>query len=393
MGRQAKGVKNFLGLYVHVPFCATTCDFCAFYQKQPDRSAIKNYLKSIESEFLLYSDNFSIDTIFFGGGTPGLLLAKDLEVLCTGIKKRIKQDPVEWTVEMSPSTVKLDKLEMLKDLGVTRISMGVQSFQEKTLEGLGRMHSPKQVYRAYELIQSVGFPHVNLDLIFAIPGQTVAEWQADLDEGLRLDPGHLSTYCLTFEEDTKLYIKLSQGKIKRDLEQETRLYEFTWDYLNARGYGQYEISNFAKKGHECTHNIHTWQMHDWIGIGPAASSQYNKKRYTNIHSIENWTQGIENAQPIRQDEVDLTVDDLVLDAFVFGLRMNAGVHLTELQSRFPDYDWAAFDKELKAGGVFQQLVEEGYLIVHEESGQLITKLTHEGRLRVDAVGSYLIECL
>jgi len=189
--------KTTLGVYTHVPFCASTCDFCAFYQKQPNREEIKRYLQGIQTESDLFLKNIPVDTIFWGGGTPGLLMPKDLDALGQSILKNITNRPTEWTIEMAPSTVKPEKLKVLKDLGVTRISMGVQSFNAKTLEGLGRLHSPKQVYKAWDYIQEAGFQNTNLDLIFAIPGQSITEWLTDLNEAIRLSPAHISTYCLT----------------------------------------------------------------------------------------------------------------------------------------------------------------------------------------------------
>ena len=158
-----------LGIYCHVPFCASTCDFCAFYQEKPRRGDLDRYLNAMDDEFALISDNRSVDTVFWGGGTPGLLSAKDLERLGRSMLGCLDNAPAEWTVEMAPSTVKADKLAVLRDLGVTRISMGVQSFDEKLLESLGRLHRPNQIYKAWGLVEAAGFPQTNLDLMFAIP--------------------------------------------------------------------------------------------------------------------------------------------------------------------------------------------------------------------------------
>jgi len=374
--------KTTLGVYTHVPFCASTCDFCAFYQKQPNREEIKRYLQGIQTESDLFLKNIPVDTIFWGGGTPGLLMPKDLDALGQSILKNITNRPTEWTIEMAPSTVKPEKLKVLKDLGVTRISMGVQSFNAKTLEGLGRLHSPKQVYKAWDYIQEAGFQNTNLDLIFAIPGQSITEWLTDLNEAIRLSPAHISTYCLTFEEDTKLYVKLSQGKIKRDIDQEANLYERTWEVLENNGYHQYEISNFAKPSQECQHNVHTWQMHEWIGLGPSASSQYQNKRFTNPASIEEWLKGIETGNQAYIDTETLTENTLALDSLIFGLRMNTGVNLPVLQQRFPHFNWQQLDH------IIQTLTESEHCNLTQES---ILKLTSTGRLMADSIAKYLME--
>jgi oxygen-independent coproporphyrinogen-3 oxidase len=156
------------------------------------------------------------------------------------------------------------------------VSLGVQSFRPALLDALGRAHTREQVLRAYERIRSAGFPSVNMDLMFALPGQTAAEWDADIDEALALEPDHISTYCLTFEEDTALWVKLSQGRVRLDPENEARMYERTWDRLGEAGYAQYEVSNFARPGHACLHNVNTWRMASGPGLGPSGASQIRR---------------------------------------------------------------------------------------------------------------------
>ena len=371
-----------IGLYCHVPFCASTCEFCAFYQEKPRRGDLERYLLAMDLEFAQLPRDRVVDTVFWGGGTPGLLCAKDLERLGRSLLKNLSKPPAEWTIEMAPSTVKSDKLEVLRELGVTRISMGVQSFDSKLLESLGRLHSPKQVYTAWERIEAAGFPQTNLDLMFAIPGQSTAQWEADIREAARLGPSHLSTYCLTFEEDTALYVKLSQGKVSIDEEKELRFYERGWDLLAELGYTQYEISNFAKSDSECRHNMNTWQMHEWIGCGPSAASQYNGERYQRPANLEDWCLGMESAVAPKTERVPLDDDLLLADAVIFGLRMNCGVDLQSLSARFFQAT-NRMDLEAKLK-VFEQ---EGLL----EFKDTRHKLTHNGRLLCDSVGSALLD--
>ena len=371
-----------IGLYCHVPFCASTCDFCAFYQEKPRRGDLDRYLLAMDLEFAQLPRNRVVDTVFWGGGTPGLLCARDLERLGRSLLKNLSKPPAEWTIEMAPSTVKSDKLEVLRELGVTRISMGVQSFDSKLLESLGRLHSPKQVYTAWERIEAAGFPQTNLDLMFAIPGQSIAQWEADIREAARLGPSHLSTYCLTFEEDTALYVKLSQGKVSIDEEKELRFYERGWELLAELGYTQYEISNFAKSDAECRHNMNTWRMHEWIGCGPSAASQYNGERYQRPANLEEWCLGMESAVTPKTELVPLDDDLLLADAVIFGLRMNCGVDLQSLSARFFQAT-NRMDLEAKLK-VFEQ---EGLL----EFKDTRHKLTHSGRLLCDSVGSALLD--
>ncbi|MCX6918590.1 MAG: radical SAM family heme chaperone HemW [Verrucomicrobia bacterium] len=372
-------VQPATALYLHVPFCASSCDFCSFYQEQPKRGEIDRYLAAIERELELHPPG-RVETAFWGGGTPGLLPAEDLRRLGHAMTRAAGQ-PSEWSVELAPSSVRADKLAALKEIGVTRVSMGVQSFDDITLDALGRRHSPKQIMEAWELIEAAGFASRNLDLIFAIPGQDEQRWHEDLRRAIELQPDHLSTYCLTFEEDTAMFVKLSQGKVKIDRELEARLYRQTWEQLEANGYAQYETSNFARSGHACRHNLITWEMGSWIGYGPSSASQWGHRRWTNPANLDQWIKGIEAGTPVLEQVKDLSAADLLCDALVFGLRLNAGVDPAALAARF------ATPLPERVTHLFEALVEEGLM---EAAGSQV-RLTGEGRLRADAVGVAIIE--
>jgi oxygen-independent coproporphyrinogen III oxidase len=372
----------FLGVYVHVPFCATTCDFCAFYQTVPKGDAVQRYLEGIEAETGLVGwQGRPLATAFWGGGTPGLLKASEIERLGRAMLRPATAPPAEWTVELAPATVTPDRLAVLKALGVTRISMGVQSFDAGLLDALGRQHTPAQIYRAYELIRARGFASVNLDLMFALPGQTETQWRADLDEALRLAPDHLSTYCLTFEEDTALWVKLSQGKVKLDPDKEALFYQHTWDYLAERGYAQYEVSNFARPGHACRHNLNTWAMHEWVGLGPSAATQHAGWRSANPPDLGLWLADLGAGRRATSDPVALTSDLLAADSVIFGLRMNEGVSLPRLRRRFPTPQWAGLEDLLP------KLLLDGLLTASVEG---TIRLTPRGRLIADAVGAEIM---
>ena len=418
-----------LGLYVHVPFCATTCDFCAFYQTVPKVDAVPRFLAGIAAEAELvrggagndsegtptggrdrrippgfspdltfaagYGDPARqtesaraisaarpIDTAFWGGGTPGLLRASEMEQLGQTTRHFCGGPPAEWSVEMAPATVTADRLATLQALGVTRISLGVQSFRDELLDALGRQHTAKQAYRAYDLIRGTGFASVNLDLMFALPGQTETEWRADLDEAMRLAPDHLSTYCLTFEEDTALWVKLSQGKVKLDVDKEAVFYSRTWEYLAAAGFAQYEVSNFARPGHQCRHNLNTWRMQEWVGLGPSAASQHAGWRASNPPDLAQWHAGLAAGRRAQSDRTPLTPELLAADSLIFGLRMNAGVSLRDLRRHFPTAPWASFQVLLP------RLVGEG--LAELAAGEQL-RLTHRGRLVADAVGAEILE--
>jgi oxygen-independent coproporphyrinogen III oxidase len=372
-----------LGLYVHVPFCASTCDFCAFYQEKPTADSVNHYIAGIGREAAMVAWEQPVSTVFWGGGTPGLLAPDDMRRLGASVRARCDHTLREWSVEMAPASVTEARLDALKEIGVTRISLGVQSFQPSLLEALGRQHTREQIYRAFERIAEAGFPSFNIDLMFALPGQDEGAWLDDLYKAIALKPDHISTYCLTFEEDTKLWVKLSQGKVKLDAEREARLYERTWAELEAAGYAQYEISNFARPGHACLHNLNTWRMHSWVGLGPSAASQHAGARGTNVADLEKWLEGLAAGRRATEDRTVLTPELLVEDSLIFGLRMNEGVDLPALLARLP----AASAREMYA--LATRLVDEAF--AESEGGRL--KLTLRGRLIADAIGSEIVGTL
>ena len=400
-----------LGLYVHVPFCSSTCDFCAFYQVKPTGPDVERFLAGIAAEARLAAIDRPLQTVFWGGGTPGLLSPGDLGKLGAIVNSlslfpkpapsqtslSLFEPPVqtglslsedasqrslslEWTVELAPSSVTAERLAVLRDLGVNRLSLGVQSFSPDWLDALGRLHTREQVYRAYDRIRAAGFTNVNLDLMFALPGQTEAEWESDLREAVRLGPEHLSTYCLTFEEDTAMWVKLSQGKVKLDVEREVAMYERTWEWLGEAGFTQYEISNFAKPGHACRHNVNTWAMNEWVGLGPSAASQYRGRRGKNVSDLPQWLDRVAAGERATDDAVTLSPALLAEDALIFGLRQNRGVGLARWRARAPEAPWAEWDDRL------ERLAAEGLLEQHGD----VVRLTHRGRLLADSVGAELM---
>ncbi len=379
---QEKAESVALGVYVHVPFCSTTCEYCAFYQVRPEGDDLARYLREMEREFSLVETPLRAGTVFWGGGTPGLLPAKHLAELCALVRRNLAADPAEWSVELAPGTVTRERLAALRDGGVTRISLGVQSLQPDLLAALGRRHTKEQALRAYELVRAAGFASVNLDLIFAVPGQDAAGWRQDLAAAVALAPDHISTYCLTFEEDTALFVKLSEGKVKLDVEKEAAFYEATWDELGAAGFAQYEISNYARPGHACRHNLNTWAMQEWLGFGPSGASQHAGWRYQNPPDLAAWRSDLAAGKRGTMDRTALTPELLAADTLIFGLRCNAGVDLAAAQRRFPTANWSAY-RALAA-----RLVEEG---LAEWGVPEVLRLTRRGRLLADSVGTAVLE--
>lgn len=379
--REEKG-RAGLGLYVHAPFCSSTCDFCAFYQEKPRKNSIENYLSGLKGEFSLVRVEGAVKTVFVGGGTPGVLSAGRLERLCGLISEAGGAGAEEWSVELAPSEVTAEKLAALREGGVTRVSLGLQTFDPTFLRELGRDHPPEKAERAYDLIRAAGFASVNVDLLFGAPGQDLAAWEEDLRRAVELEPDHLSTYCLTFEEDTALYARLAKGELRIEPEREAAFYELAWEYLPARGWRRYEVSNYARPGHECRHNLNTWRMNEWLGYGPSAASQFGGWRYRNVADLERWTAAIAAGDlPPREEVESLAPADLARDAVLFGLRLDDGFDLGELAGRF-----GVASSSMDAVRAFMgRLMEEGLA----EGGGEAYRLTTRGLILADGIAAEL----
>ncbi len=371
-----------LGLYVHVPFCAVTCDFCAFYQKRPEKGDFRRFVDGIRRELDLVSPDRPPSTVFWGGGTPGLLppeFIRELGEIIGGLRGGV---PEEWTVELTPESVRDGRLEALREIGVNRVSLGVQTFDTRLLEIIGRRSSREAVVKAYSKLREFGFDNVNLDLMFAFPGQTLEEWEGDLREAAELGSEHLSTYCLTFEEDTALWVKLSRGEVALDEDKEIAFFGKAEEVLEGAGLFKYETSNYCRSGRECLHNLHTWRMSEWIGLGPAAASQYRGRRCANPAGLEEWLAGLDDGRRGSEDRVELTRELLAADSLIFGLRLRHGVDLAALEERFP----GTVSPALR--GYFCRLEGEGLAGGADEDRLWLTR---RGRLVADRIGSDILE--
>lgn len=382
-----------LGLYVHVPFCGNACDYCAFYKEAPRREAIDAWLAGVEREIGLAPLPRPARTFFVGGGTPGVLTARDFEKLGeTLLRANGGNAPEEWTVELAPPSVRADKLRALRGLGVNRISLGAQSFDAATLALLGRRCAPKKIFEAYDAVRAAGFDNVNFDLIFAVPGESRSRWRADLAQAVALAPEHLSAYCLMLEEDAPLLARLKNSPAfdpaEKSPEREAELYLETWETLARAGYAQYEVANHARAGKACKHNLNTWRMGEWLGYGPAAASQCGGRRFANPADLRRWLDALADGVPARTDVVELDAATLFADALVFGLRMNEGVNPPALARRFFG-DAARVPAKLAA--LAENLREEGYLAENLPAGTLA--LNARGLLVADAVGAEVLAAL
>ena len=332
-GALAKGA-SFRGAYFHVPFCRHKCHYCDFYSFVDTESRELAYVERLEEELqdALEFLTVPIETVFVGGGTPTMLGADLLERMLSSIRRTLPiASNAEWSVEANPETVNEAVADALAQSGVRRVSLGAQSFNPKLLKALERDHDPASVERAVGLLRRAGIPQVNLDLIFAIPGSTIADWEADLLRALSIGPDHLSAYGLVYEPNTPLTVKLRKGAVTRLPEdEEAEQYEFVVEKLAKSGYERYEISNWSLPGMACRHNILYWENADWWAFGPSAAAHGNGVRWRNIPRLATW---LENRPSAPVEEIEcLGADANAGESFMLGLRLMKGMPLERVET-------------------------------------------------------------
>jgi oxygen-independent coproporphyrinogen-3 oxidase len=365
------------GAYIHVPFCAHKCHYCDFYSFVDREGRSGAYLERLsrDIDWTLGRLAGEIDTVFVGGGTPTLLTADELRKLTREIARLPLARGVEWTVEANPETLDREKADVLVEGGVNRVSIGAQSFDPRHLKTLERWHDPSSVARAAETLRAAGLVNFNLDLIFGIPGQTLAEWRADLATALALGPGHLSCYGLTYEPNTAMTKRLLKGEFEPcDDEVEAAMYDATRETLADAGFAQYEISNFARAGRECRHNLVYWRNEPWWAIGPSASGFVEGHRFKVVPRLGDWlVRGEDDSQPV----VDVEAPDEkrhASEALMLGLRLMEGIDAA-LERR-------AVELEPARAAVFARAIAGG-LLERTAAGRL--RFTHRGALLANEV--------
>lgn len=324
-------------LYVHVPFCAQKCSYCAFYSEPSSGELMNRFVSALIREMELVAADVKPETVFFGGGTPSLLNLRQWEQLLQAMTRLNLLGATEWTVECNPATVSLDKARLLRAFGVNRISMGVQSLDPALLERLGRIHSREMVFKSFDLLREAGFENLNLDLMFAIPGQTLDVWRATLVEALGLGSEHLSAYEVIYEEDTALYAQLKAGAFDRDEDLACRMYDELMERAQAAGFHQYEVANFARHRSEadaqgkaelpalaCRHNVNYWRGGSFYGLGPSATSYVRGLRTKNWSNTPLYCEQLEAGRRAIESREQLEPLARAGETAAFGLRMVAG---------------------------------------------------------------------
>ncbi len=352
------------GLYIHIPFCVRKCSYCAFYSVvSEDRKKQEQFFRALEKEIKNLPDDFSPETIFIGGGTP---TAPDIQILESFFPMLGKFCPAEFSSEANPGTVDAAKLALLKRSGVSRLSIGVQSFDFQCLKTLGRIHTAEQAEEAFRLARSAGFENISIDLMFGIPGQTMEMLEADLERVLALEPEHIAIYNLMYEEGAPLTMR-NPPKLNEELERD--MYDRIRARLETAGFVHYEISNFAKPGFECRHNLLYWSGGEYLGCGPAAHSHWKGMRWANVSDLNDYCAN----GPRREFEETLNPEAKERETLVMGLRKIAGV---EISSNLLE----------KLGESFRTLEKQGLLVIN---GRRI-RLADEALFVSDAVFAELV---
>jgi len=335
-------------IYVHIPFCARICPYCAFYKDLLDRSRTWRFCEAILRELELHEstrrtgDRRSLgrpSTIYFGGGTPTALNIAQLELLLRGFHERLDlSELVEWTMEANPGSVSARKAGVLKKFGPNRISLGVQSWDDELLKLLGREHNARQAEESFRILRDSGLKNINIDLMFGLPDQSLDQWRATLEKTIALEPEHISTYCLTYEEDTEFFLRHARGEFRQDADADAEFFEITLATLQDAGYEHYEISNYARRGFESVQNRAYWLGEDYLGIGPSAVSTIGMQRWQNVCDYRTYIDRLLSGESPRESSENLTHEMKRTERIALALRTRDGVSGLELKGFAPQTD-------------------------------------------------------
>ena len=349
-------------LYIHVPFCASVCAYCDFYRFRYNSDRADLWLAQVRKDLNNIQDE--IATVYIGGGTPSVLSVPQLEGLleCTERFLPVK----EFTVECNPESVTAEKAGILRKYDVNRVSLGAQAFDDGMLKKLGRRHTSSDVLKAMKILREAGITNISLDLMYSLPEQSLQDWKDTLKKAVNAEPSHISVYSLTVDEGSRFY---AEGKEPLDNETEYEMYDTAIRFLEASGYEQYEISNFAKNGLESEHNKVYWYYGDFIGIGPGASGKENGVRYTVKPDLKGYLEGKRE-----REEIPLSGKDERFEAVMMGLRLNQGIDLNAyaetFKVRLEEYYRDAVTKHISQGNLeiaegFLRATRQGRFILHD----------------------------
>ena len=377
-----------LELYIHIPFCVKKCAYCDFLSGPAGEKEKEEYVKMLVDEIKNCPDtvqNYRVISIFFGGGTPSLLTGEQIGRLMDTVREIFTLDEdAEITMEMNPGTVTEEKLRKYRQAGVNRLSIGLQSVNDEELRLLGRIHTYEEFREAYHLARANGFSNINVDLISAIPGQTVESWRRTLEQVMALSPEHISAYSLIVEEGTPFARMAERGELQLPEEDTERaMYEETREILAKYGFHRYEISNYARDGYECLHNVGYWIRRDYLGFGIGAASLVDNVRFQNGRDLITY---LENPQNCREEEQVLTEQEQMEETMFLGLRLIRGISYEQFEKQYDEEIGAQMtvmanniSDTRKFGPVITQNIADGLLREYtEESGERFLALTEKG---------------
>lgn len=359
-----------LELYVHIPFCVRKCQYCDFLSGPSDEETKDRYIEALLKEIRAaeHTEDDEIVSVFIGGGTPSALKAEAIASIMRTLQEQFFFcEDAEVTIEANPGTVDLEKLTIYRNVGINRLSLGLQSTDAEELKLLGRIHSYEEFLKSYEWAREAGFSNINIDLMFAIPGQTGEAWRQHLYQVAELNPEHISAYSLIIEEGTPF---AEQNLDLPDEDTEYQMYEDTAEILERYGYRQYEISNYAKQGYMCRHNAGYWQRREYLGFGLGASSLYRGMRFSNTRRMQEYLKESRNPDQIRKDVTVLSRNERIEEFMFLGLRMTEGISEKKFEENF---DVRLMDVY---GDILQKYEETGFMEHIETKWRLTRKGIH-----------------
>ena len=367
--------SNF-GIYIHIPFCKKKCSYCDFISFSNKDRKIEDYIKSLKKEIDKFDfSKYNVNTIYLGGGTPSYIKEKYIKEILDLLKSKLTTNKTLWkdieiTIEVNPGTVTKEKLETYKEVGVNRLSIGLQSTNNNLLKQIGRIHKYEDFLDTYNMTKEVGFDNINVDLMIALPNQRIEDIKESLEKIVDLNPNHISVYSLIVEEGTLIEKQIKEGKLKLPSdEEERRMYWYVKNFLELSGYNHYEISNFSKKGKESKHNLNCWNQEEYIGFGLASHSYIDGIRFCNTSNLQEYIDNINNNNFNKNKEIEekQTKEDMEKEYMMLGFRKIEGIDISKFKEKFQDNPLYLYRKEL------DKLVNEGLIEVDLNNIRLTNK--------------------
>ncbi len=363
---------NSIALYIHIPFCEKKCFYCDFNSYSGKKYLIEDYIKALKKEITLYKSSlaeYTVGTIFFGGGTPSILSGKQMSEIMNILNKSfIVEDNAEISMESNPGTLDYNNLKQYYDNGINRLSIGLQACQNHLLKTLGRIHDFEEYTKNIKDARKVGFTNINTDLMFSLPSQSKKDWKESLRKMVDLNIPHISAYSLIVEEDTPFHNWVEDKKVILPNEDtEINMYHYAIRYLKEKGYKHYEISNFSKPGFECKHNLIYWENKPYIGFGAGAHSYFNKKRFNNVEEVEKYISLLKNDKLPVENKIDILVKDEISEFMFLGLRLINGISIDEFKERFNISPFEIYKEQ------FNKLKEQGLVVWDKHYIKLTSK--------------------